>query len=219
MSASRAFLHPIKNRNNLDVIKNSLVNKLLIHPDTNTTYGVQFIRNNKKYEVRARKEVILSAGAVNPPQLLMLSGIGPSEHLENLNIPLIQDLKVGYNPMEYPAFPTATIIVNQSVTFNSLELLTNLTDISEYLSYHEGPFSVPGASGAIAFIDTRDPYNRDGDPNIELFFISAGIASDPAFYKLLGFTDELYNAVYKPIKGVHCWTAAAIVSQPKVEVG
>jgi choline dehydrogenase len=215
MSASRAFLHPIKKRKNFHVIKRSLVTKLLIHPYTKITFGVQFVRNNKKYEVRARKEVILSAGAVNSPQLLMLSGIGPSKHLKDLNIPLIQDLKVGYNLMEHTGLPTATFIVNQSVPFISLELLSNLTDVSEYLSHHRGPFSVPGGSEAIAFIDTRDPYNRDGEPDIELFYISAGISSDPTYYKLLGFTDEFYNAVYKPIEGVHCWTAVAMVLQPK----
>jgi choline dehydrogenase len=215
MSASRAFLHPIRNRKNFHVKKKSLVTKLLIDPTTKITYGVQFVRNNKKYEVRARKEVILSAGAVNSPQLLMLSGIGPRKHLKDLNIPLIQDLKVGYNLMEHPGLPTATFIVNQSVTFISTELLTNITDLEEYLCYHRGPFSVPGGSEAIAFIDTRDPNNPDGDPNIELFYISAGISSDPTYYKMLGYSDEFYNAVYKPIEGVHCWTAVAMVSQPK----
>ena len=215
MSASRAFLHPIKNRKNFHVIKKSLVTKLLIHPDTKITFGVQFVRNNKKYEVRARKEVILSAGAVNSPQLLMLSGIGPKEHLKDLKIPLIQDLKVGYNLMEHPGMPTVTFIVNQSVTFITVELISNLTDISEYLSYHRGPFSVPGGTEAIAFFDTKDPYNRDGDPDIELFLISSGISSDPAYKKFLGLSDEFYNAVYKPIEGVHCWTAVAMVLQPK----
>jgi choline dehydrogenase len=145
----------------------------------------------------------------------MLSGIGPREHLKDLNIPLIQDLKVGYNLMEHPGLTTATFIVNQSVTFIAMELLSNLTDISEYLSYHRGPFSVPGGGEALAFIDTRDPYNRDGDPDIELFFNSASISSDPIFKKFLGFTDEFYNAVYKPIEGVHCWSAVAMVTQPK----
>ena len=189
MSASRAFLHPIKNRKNLHVKEKCLVTKLLIHPDTKITFGVQFVCNNKIYEVRARKEVILSAGAVNSPQLLMLSGIGPKEHLNDLNIPLIQDLKVGYNLMEHPGFVTASFIVNQSVTFNGMELLTNLTDLSEYLSYHRGPFSVPGGNEAIAYIDTSDPYNRDGDPDIELFLISAGISSNPTYYNFLGFTE------------------------------
>jgi choline dehydrogenase len=145
----------------------------------------------------------------------MLSGIGPSEHLKNLNIPLIQDLKVGYNLMEHPAVFTVTFKVNQSVTFISKELVSNIPVVSEYLLYHQGPFSVPGGTEAIAFIDTRDPYNRDGEPNIELVLISACMSSDPTYYKMLTFTDEFYNAVYKPIEGVHCWTAGGIVTQPK----
>jgi hypothetical protein len=74
---------------------------------------------------------------------------------------------------------------------------------------------VPGGNEAVAFIDTRDPYNKDGDPNVELFFISACVASEPTYYLLAGFTEELYNTVYKPIEGVPCWTPVAIVSQPK----
>jgi choline dehydrogenase len=215
MSASRAFLHPIRNRKNFHVKKRSLVTKLLIDPITKTTFGVQFVRNKKKYEVRARKEVILSAGAVNSPQLLMVSGIGPREHLNDLKIPLIQDLKVGYNLMEHPGLPTVTFLVNQSVTFLSSEVLTNVTASKEYLFYHGGPFSVPGGSEAIAFIDTRDPKNPDGDPNIELFYISGCISSDPTYYKFAGYSHEFYNAVYKPIEGVHCWTALPMVLQPK----
>jgi choline dehydrogenase len=215
MSTSRAFLHPIKNRKNFHVKKRSLVTKILIDPVTKTAFGVQFVRNNKKYEVRARKEVILSAGAINSPQLLMLSGIGPRKHLKDLKIPLIQDLKVGYNLMEHPGLPTVTFIVNQSVTFNTNVILNNRRALSDYLSYHRGPFSVPVAIEGIAFIDTRDSRNRDGNPNIEIFFVSACIPSDVTYYKMLGYSDEFYNAVYKPIEGFHCWTAVPLVSQPK----
>jgi len=49
-------------------------------------YGVEFIRNNTVRQSRARKEVILSAGAIGSPQILMLSGIGPRKHLESLDV-------------------------------------------------------------------------------------------------------------------------------------
>ncbi|KAB7493781.1 hypothetical protein Anas_04610 [Armadillidium nasatum] len=58
---------------------------VLIDPDTKRAYGVRFFRYGEYHDVHARKEVILSAGAINTPQLLMLSGIGPKEHLEDLN--------------------------------------------------------------------------------------------------------------------------------------
>lgn len=48
--------------------------------------GVWFVRDNKKHEIMANKEVIVSAGAVNSPQILMLSGIGPKEHLKSLGV-------------------------------------------------------------------------------------------------------------------------------------
>jgi choline dehydrogenase-like flavoprotein len=51
----------------------------------------------KIYIIRATKEIVLSAGSVNTAQLLMLSEIGPAEHLKELNIPVIADLRVGYN--------------------------------------------------------------------------------------------------------------------------
>ncbi|KAF2891886.1 hypothetical protein ILUMI_14287 [Ignelater luminosus] len=60
-----------------------------------TAFGIEFIREGKKYRVTASKEVIISGGTINSPQLLLLSGIGPKEHLVELGIPVIKDLPVG----------------------------------------------------------------------------------------------------------------------------
>ena len=65
--------------------------------DEGRVTGVYFINNNRKHFVKSRKEVIVSAGAVNSPQLLMLSGIGPRKHLEELGIPV----KVGKNLQDH----------------------------------------------------------------------------------------------------------------------
>lgn len=94
-SAAKAFLRPIFHRPNLHISINSRVTKILIELKTKTAYGVEFIKNRKVYRVKVRKEVILSAGSIASPQILMLSGIGPREHLEQLGIPVIQDLRVG----------------------------------------------------------------------------------------------------------------------------
>lgn len=93
LSSSRAFLHPIRNRKNLHITKMSRATKIVIDPETKQAVSIQFIRRNKAYVIRARKEIIVSAGAINSPQLLMLSGIGPRQHLESLGIEVIQDLE------------------------------------------------------------------------------------------------------------------------------
>lgn len=82
-SAEKAYLRPIRYRPNLVIRTNALVSKVLID-ETNTAYGIEYIKNGKYRKVLASKEVIVSAGALNTPQILMLSGIGPADHLSEL---------------------------------------------------------------------------------------------------------------------------------------
>ena len=89
-SAAKAFVRPIRLRPNFHLALWSHVTKVLIDPRTRKAYGVEFIREGKRQVVYAKKEVILSAGAINSPQLLMLSGVGPRAHLEEMGINVIQ---------------------------------------------------------------------------------------------------------------------------------
>lgn len=63
--------------------------------------------------IRADKEVILSAGSVNSPQILMLSGVGPRGDLESHKIPVIHDLKVGYNLQDHIGLGGLTFLINK----------------------------------------------------------------------------------------------------------
>jgi choline dehydrogenase-like flavoprotein len=72
-STSKAFLRPIRLRKNLHVAKFAHVTRVLIDPKTKRTYGVEFVRKEKRQVAYASKEVILSAGSLNSPQLLMVS--------------------------------------------------------------------------------------------------------------------------------------------------
>lgn len=94
-SSAKAFLRPARLRKNLHVAMHAHVTKVLVHPKSKRTYGVEFVRKGGKvFRIRAEKEVIVSGGAINSPQLLMLSGIGPREHLQEHGIPVIQNSKV-----------------------------------------------------------------------------------------------------------------------------
>ncbi|KAG5900290.1 hypothetical protein JTB14_000817 [Gonioctena quinquepunctata] len=83
-SVAAAFLDPIRGRPNLQIETSARVTNILIRPDTKEAYGVEFYKGKQKYTVSAKKEVILSAGVFHSPQLLMLSGIGPKDHLKEL---------------------------------------------------------------------------------------------------------------------------------------
>lgn len=95
-TTAKAFLNPAKDRPNLYVIKHGHVTKVNIDQNKRAT-GVEFIVDNTKLNAKAKKEVILSAGSVNTPQLLMLSGIGPKKHLKEIGIKVVADLPVGKN--------------------------------------------------------------------------------------------------------------------------
>lgn len=81
----KAYVEPILDRPNLTLRKFAFVNKVLIGED-NRVYGVEYERHGSTKVVKAKKEVILSAGAIQSPRILMHSGIGPKEHLEEFGV-------------------------------------------------------------------------------------------------------------------------------------
>uniref|UniRef100_T1H4U5 Glucose-methanol-choline oxidoreductase N-terminal domain-containing protein n=1 Tax=Megaselia scalaris TaxID=36166 RepID=T1H4U5_MEGSC len=96
-STSKAFIQPVKHRQNLHISLKSWATKILIDTESKKAQGVEFVKNKKKFSIKIKREVILSAGAIGSPQLLMLSGIGPKSDLNKLNITVLKDAKVGYN--------------------------------------------------------------------------------------------------------------------------
>uniref|UniRef100_A0A2C9JSM8 Glucose-methanol-choline oxidoreductase N-terminal domain-containing protein n=1 Tax=Biomphalaria glabrata TaxID=6526 RepID=A0A2C9JSM8_BIOGL len=127
-SSSRSYIHPILNRPNLHVAVNSLVQKIVLKDKK--AVGVEVIKDNRKFTIGVRREVILSAGAIGSPQILMLSGVGPKKHLEELKIPVVSDLPVGDNLQDHLFFDLGvTIREPMSSPFNSLK------SWSTYLKY------------------------------------------------------------------------------------
>jgi len=99
-SAARAYIEPVKDQKNIDVRTKVLVEKLLITEGRVT--GVRVRKGNKRETIKARGAVILSAGAFGSPQILQLSGIGPSEHLRHHGIHIVQEKpEVGQNLQDH----------------------------------------------------------------------------------------------------------------------
>ncbi|XP_060852272.1 glucose dehydrogenase [FAD, quinone]-like [Rhopalosiphum padi] len=103
-STLKAFLIPSSSRPNLYVAKNTIVTKVLIKDDV--AVGVEFKCSSDEFKsVYCTKEVVICAGSIKSPQLLMLSGIGPKEHLNDHGIPIIKDLPVGFNLQDHMSVP------------------------------------------------------------------------------------------------------------------
>jgi choline dehydrogenase len=103
-STAVGFLKPILDRPNLTVTTWAQVSKLLL--DGNRVVGVEYVQNGQTHQVKVDREVILSAGAFDSPKLLMLSGIGPADHLQTHGIPVVSNLPgVGQNLQDHMLLP------------------------------------------------------------------------------------------------------------------
>ncbi|KAG8194262.1 hypothetical protein JTE90_024590 [Oedothorax gibbosus] len=134
-STAKAYLVPAENRENLDILPNAFVQKVVIR--NKTADGVIFENGGHIYFVRAKREVILSAGTVNSAQLLMLSGIGPKKHLDQFNIPVLADLPVGENLQDH-----AGPAVYYTLSPNFKEKESSIHEAMEdYIWHREGPLT------------------------------------------------------------------------------
>ncbi|MCX4095611.1 GMC family oxidoreductase [Nocardia sp. alder85J] len=100
-SAARAYLTPIGRRRNLTVRTGALVSRVLF--EATRAVGIVYTHRGETFEARAAREVIVSAGAIASPKLLMISGVGPADELRRLGIPVVADSPgVGQNLQEHP---------------------------------------------------------------------------------------------------------------------
>lgn len=101
LSSARAFLHPALGRPNLTVMDETIVRRILF--DRGRAIGLEIEKNGGRSTLTVRREIILCAGATNSPQLLMLSGIGPEDHLRNMGIKPVHHLPgVGAHLQDHP---------------------------------------------------------------------------------------------------------------------
>ncbi|KAK7505255.1 hypothetical protein BaRGS_00003417 [Batillaria attramentaria] len=99
-NSSTGYLRPVLYRSNLSVLSNAMTTKILF--DKKRAIGVEYYIGAQRHEVRANKDVILSGGAINSPQLLMLSGIGNAHDLVDWDIDVVEDRKgVGRNLQDH----------------------------------------------------------------------------------------------------------------------
>lgn len=176
-SPAHAFLHPILYRENLHLMRGAHVNKLILHGSR--VVGVEVQQKRGCHSLFASKEVIVSAGSIHSPLLLLRSGIGAASALKTHQIAVQHDLPgVGQNLQDHPVAP----LVYRTHRGNSLDTAETLPNLLRWLFANKGPFSSNLAEGG-GFLRTQADLPV---PDIQLHFA-------PAFFVDHGFTRPAGN--------------------------
>lgn len=216
-SASKAFLRPIRNRQQLHVAILSHVTKVLIDKATKRAYGVEFIRGGVKHVVYAKREVILSAGSINTPHLLMLSGVGPKKHLNEVGIDVIHDSPgVGQNLQDHIAVGGLAFLIDHPVSTTQSRLV-NINSAIRYAVLENGPLTSSVGLEAVAFISTKYANQTDDWPDIEFMLTSSSTNSDGGTQvkNAHGLTDDFYNEVFREIDFKDVFGVFPMMLRPK----
>ena len=204
-STSVEFLGHTADRKNLHIAVNSHVTKVEIEKKRAT--GVYVIRNHRKSFLRARKEVIVSAGAIGSPQLLMLSGIGPKEHLESHGIDVKADLPVGQNLQDHQVVLMFTKI-NSSISLTQ-NLLENWWTKLQYKLFGSGSLGKSSLDGSGFFYSDE---TKRGKSYADIQFIFISTLPDINFFN---FKDEVVKEQMAKTPNDNGFSTVVSASHPK----
>ncbi|CAK1590449.1 unnamed protein product [Parnassius mnemosyne] len=193
-STAKAFLNVIKDRKNLHVLKNAHVTKILFHNKSTKVSGILIQRYGKEITVNTKKEVILSAGAINTPQLLLLSGMGPGKYLNDLNIEVKADLPVGENLQDHVFFPIYYSAPVQGI-FNTLPDITK--SFTEYMLTNKGILSDISPHKIIAFVNSSNPAAISPEVQFHYLVFTPRLANLVDVYAKHGLNNDIHRKFQK----------------------
>ena len=189
-SAAVAYLNPVKSRANLTILTGAMVSRITF--DRRRANGVTCTHLGRAFHYEARREIILSGGAINSPQLLMLSGIGPAEQLKRHRIEVVQDApEVGRNLQDHLDICTLQHSV-QRVSYD------RASDLKVAFDYFLRGRSGPGSSNlaeAGGFVRSR--LAPDDRADIQFHFVPA-MLDDHGRRRLAGDGYTLHACFLRP---------------------
>ncbi|MDR7256465.1 choline dehydrogenase [Sphingomonas sp. BE270] len=164
-SIARTYLRPARHRSNLSVITKARATRILI--ENGRAIGVEYIRGGERHIVRARREVILSAGVYNTARLLLLSGIGPAEELRDVGITPVHDLPgVGKNIADHASYMLSFKTKQRISILKELRLDRAARHFARWLLTGKGLFATQPLM-AQGLLKTQPHLDR---PDIQIFF-------------------------------------------------
>ena len=167
-STSLAFLRPIRHRRNLAIVTDSLVRRVVV--EGGRAIGVEVADGDRARTVRAERDVILCAGSVNSPQLLMLSGIGPGDELKRHGIPVVHEVPgVGRNLQDHVDCVLAYACTKPVTLYRELRADRVIRSVAEGMLFGRGVATTfPYEAGA--FLKTRPDLLA---PDVQVHFMPA----------------------------------------------
>ncbi|CAL4093970.1 unnamed protein product, partial [Meganyctiphanes norvegica] len=211
-----AFLRPANKRDNLHVILNAIVTQIKFD-ENKRAVAVEFEhkgRIRKNYAI-AEREIIVSAGAIGSPQLLMVSGVGPKQHLQQHGIPVVSNLPgVGSNLQDHIMVygPTWTI---KHGTGSNQSLFTDPRNFKNYKKNRQGPYTTPIGVEANAWIES--PHDPEW-PELQILMMSTNVGSDGGLVvgpKYANFKESLFQEYFGDLFGKDGANIMPTLSRPK----
>lgn len=213
VNTAKAYLSPVRDRENLHVIKNSRADKILMKDKE--ADGVEVLMSNgRRITINARKELIISAGSIATPQLLMLSGIGPQEHLQEIGIDVVADLPVGKNLQDHVAWLGARVSYDNST--NKPDPMKPLDAIYDYLVHGKGELTSAAGVDIAGFVDVFDP--KSLYPNVQfmgMYLPKYDLARAAFFAKVFGLNEAVTQNVVESAKKQDTLQFLTVLLNPK----
>ncbi|XP_046963854.1 glucose dehydrogenase [FAD, quinone]-like [Vanessa cardui] len=221
-STAKGYLRPAAKRDNLHISLHSLVEKILID-DHRNTYGVKFTKNGVSIVIRVNKEVILSAGTIQSPQILMLSGIGDSVELRSLGIDPIAHLPgVGKNLQDHVAMGGHSFLFDNPYTNGSdycfnYHTVASIGSLIDFAINRNGPLYSMMEAEAMAFVNTKYQNPEEDYPDIQLFIAPTADNMDGGLFgkRANGLSDATYADLYEDILYQPSFSIVPLLLRPK----
>jgi choline dehydrogenase len=189
-STAVGYLNPARDRSNLQIVTHAYSEKIVV--EGKRAVAVQYRQHGEVKTARARREIVVCSGAINSPQLLLLSGIGPAAQLAQFGIDVVQDLRgVGQNLQDHYSAPIK-LKSKLPVTVNDV-MLSNVKKLKvgmQYYMFKKGPLAMISSPAAL-FAKTRAELATP-DVKISISPFSADRPQD-GLHKFSGFTTIAYQ--------------------------
>ncbi|KAL1130662.1 hypothetical protein AAG570_011904 [Ranatra chinensis] len=197
--------------NNLHLMTNSIVTKVLLL-NKFEAQGVVVRRDGHLEKIFAKKSVILSAGTIGTPKILMLSGIGPSAHLRQHNIEPYVNLPVGENLQDHVTTGLDLVLLNWTLPLSSTTVLKTPIAAYQYLVHGDGVLTHPGC-------ETIGLFHMENDtlPDIQLMALPAGLSTDAGVVlrRAMCISDKLWNGYFSSLVSQQVITILPTLLHPK----